>query len=109
MLAVRPQIHIIAHKSQEALALEALAGLEEEGVPGVLLWSEGQEAANLALEAAEESTLGCGLGFALGKAVLAVSEGNKPQILLAPGAVGPEEARGMGANAARYVKRQRLR
>lgn len=97
---------------------EILAGLEEEGVPGRVEWSQGETgglghpaAVGMAHQAARASRLEVGLGLDQSGALVLHQQRQpveSPLLVVPAGQVDQETARAMGMNAARLVKVQPL-
>lgn len=106
----RPTICVRAHDQVVEGRLDALrSGMEEEGIPSRLSWHDELDPLLLAHEASQESRLGVGVGVSLDYVVVTTDKlpAGRPYIAvqLDPGG---RQARSLGANAARLVKRTPL-
>lgn len=103
----RPSIIINAcpHDGYEAKLRELQAGMEEEGVPCVLMTAQETAAAALAYTGSQASPLGVGVGVSAGGLCIHYHKLPADQPLFAlEGEAGQYEWRRFGYNAARLVK-----
>jgi hypothetical protein len=98
-------IHVFPHVGCEQKLREITAGMEEEGIPCVVVTSNEQDAVQLAYDGACDSRLGVGVG--IGEKNVSIHYAKLPPeqplfVLNGPGSV--QEWRCYGYNAARLVK-----
>ena len=102
-----PTIRLFVNDAVEEFRTgELLLGIEEEGVPVEVSRHAELDPLLLAHQAATASVLGIGIGISLGYVVVTSErlDARRPYLARFLGA-GYEEDRGVGANAARLVKR----
>lgn len=107
----KPMIHFFhtAQVNRQAIR-EVELGMEEEGIPWKLDQMQSGNALTLAWEAAQSSNLEVGVGADDQWIVLHYSKLEKDQPLFRISAqAGPAQARALGANAARLVKKLPLK
>lgn len=108
--AVRPFVGVMAAAGIATELRDGLLhGLEEEGVPALLLPPDGDQAELLAHRAASASPLGLGIGLDAASriAVWHSSVMARPYLHIA-GPLGAEQARLLGSAAGRLAKRRPL-
>ena len=107
----KPTIHFFHTAQANGQVLrEVELGMEEEGIPWKLDQMQSGNALTLAWEAAQSSNLEVGVGADDQWIVLHYSKLEKDQPLFRISAqAGPAQARALGANAARLVKKLPLK
>lgn len=107
----KPMIHFFHTAQADRLVLrEVELGMEEEGIPWKREQTQDGSALSLAWEAAKSSNLEVGVGADEGWIVLHYSKLEQEQPLFRiPAQAGPAQARALGANAARLVKKLPLK
>ncbi|HJC00305.1 MAG TPA: glycerol dehydratase reactivase beta/small subunit family protein [Candidatus Flavonifractor merdavium] len=107
----KPLIHFYhAPQTDRRLLREVELGMEEEGIPWKLSQEEGGHALELAWEAAKSSNLEVGIGADGQELVLHYNKLEMAQPLFRISAqAGAAQARALGANAARLVKKLPLK
>ena len=115
MIVKKPTIVIYTCQADETLLREVCAGIEEEGVLYELASRSFGNADALSLLACDTSMLGVGIGMN-GKSMslhikgMNVNRGSdETMALFAYEAPSADEARGLGANGARVIKKRPLR
>ena len=103
-MSSRPSIEVWSRGAREDWVQEILAGAEEEGVRMRVTSSDSGDAAGLAQSASSASALGIGVGLFRQQAMVWIEALNRFNPLLRAEIKTPEQARELGANAARYVK-----
>ncbi len=105
MITNKPTILIYATEPEEALLEEICAGMEEEGIPFTIVRKEAMDFDSLCLDSANDSVLGAGIGILRSQAALHLRLLPKGKQLFS--VINPTlpQARCLGANAARAVKR----
>ena len=105
-----PSISICANEHLTYRDLNpVLWGMEEEGVPAVIEFLADLNPLTLAHRAAQSSRLGVGVGLSLGYIVVTTDKLPIERPYLATENPTLDEARQMGANAARLVRRVPLK
>ena len=106
MIANKPTILIYTVQPDDELLREICAGIEEEGVLYEVVIRSSGDANALAAAAAGDSMLGSGIGLRTNAITLGVrcAEGGEPLASYDPAT--PEQARMLGANSARVIKKQ---
>ena len=106
----KPNVHILCSPDASDTTLrQVLYGLEEEGIPWESGTKEGADALALAWEAAQASRLEVGIGVDRQSVVLHFSKLEREQPLFRIPARSIGQARVLGANAARLVKKMPLK
>ncbi len=106
----KPTVHVLCSQDAPKTAFEQLLyGLEEEGIPCETWTKDGADALALAWEGAQASRLGVGVGIDGQQAVLHMSKLERERPLYRIPARSVEQARILGANAARLVKKLPLK
>ena len=109
MIARKPTILIFTVRPDEALLRELCAGIEEEGVLYDVIAQPSGEASALAAQASGMSMLGAGLAL-VGRATALHIKGMTGQSpLLGYADTTESQARDIGANGARVIKKLPLR
>jgi hypothetical protein len=103
----QPAVEVFAHRAITELQLkQILLGIEEESIPYVVTWSDQLNPLELAHEAAVTSRLGVGVGVSLDYVVITTEKLPAAQPYVAHWLnYNHEVDRGLGATAARLVKR----
>ena len=115
MIAKKPTIVIYTHRADEALLKEVCAGIEEEGVLYEIAPHTGGIADELSLAACDTSMLGVGIGMDGIELSLHIKGMNFRQgdaektALFSLRSPDAAEARALGANGARVIKKLPLR
>lgn len=105
MISNKPTILIYAYQPNDAILKEACAGMEEEGLLYEVVSMEHSDLSKLAFESANASILGTGIGIiekSIELTIRSLPMGKCLYHLIDPSRL---EARNLGANAARAVKR----
>ena len=109
MIARKPTILIFTVRPNEALLRELCAGIEEEGVLYDVIAQPSGEASALSAQASGMSMLGAGLAL-VGRATALHIKGMTGQSpLLGYANTTESQARDMGANSARVIKKLPLK
>ncbi len=108
MLAKKPEIILFTNTSNEQFVKEICAGIEEDGLLYRLEKVDGRDANVLAAEACSEATIGVGISVVGEMAVLTAEnlDINKPLQIVRDG--DRKQARVLGKNAARFIKKMPL-
>jgi hypothetical protein len=102
---IKPQIVIFTGEISSSIIKDITAGLEEEGVfYAVVKAQEKLNAHELSIIAAETGTLGTGIGASNNEICIHNVKLPKDKPIFRVSADGEENARTLGANAARLVK-----
>lgn len=109
MIARKPTILIFTVRPDEALLRELCAGIEEEGVLYDVIAQPSGEATALAASASGMSMLGSGVGLVGRSLSLHIKGMTSNSPLLGFESATPEQARDIGANSARVIKKLPLR
>ena len=109
MIARRPTILIFTVRPDEALVRELCAGIEEEGVRYDVITELSGDAPTLAASASGMSMLGAGVGLVGRSVALHIKGMTDRSPLLGFDNATPEQARDVGASAARVIKKLPLR
>lgn len=106
----KPVIHFFCTSRLDLLVLKEIQyGMEEEGIPWVLEQRQSGTALDLAWEAAKSSNLEVGIGADEEWIVLHYNKLEQDHPLFRISARSQGEARALGANAARLVKKLPLK
>jgi len=105
MTTNKPTILIYATEPQEELLREICAGMEEEGIPFSIVRKAAMDFDDLCFESANDSILGAGIGIRGSRAALHLRLLPKGKQLFSTVNPTLSQARCLGANAARAVKR----
>jgi len=108
MLAKKPEIILFTNTANEQFVKEICAGIEEDGLLYRVVSANGSDAYTLAVEACNEATIGVGISVVNDMAVLTAEnlDISKPLQTVKEG--NYEQARVLGKNAARYIKKMPL-
>jgi hypothetical protein len=109
MIARKPTILIFTVRPDEALLRELCAGMEEEGVLYDVIAQPSGDATALAATASGMSMLGSGVGLVGRSMALHIKGMTTQSPLLGYADATGEQAREIGANAARVIKKLPLR
>ena len=109
MIARKPTILIFTVRPDEALLCELCAGIEEEGVLYDVIAQPSGEACALAAMASGMSMLGSGVALVGHSLALHIKGMTDRSPLLGFDNATPKEARDVGSNAARVIKKLPLR
>ena len=109
MIARRPTILIFTVRPDEALLREMCAGIEEEGVLYDVIAQPSGEAEALAALASGMSMLGPGLALVGQATALHIKGMTDASPLLGYAHTTPQQARNIGADSARVIKKLPLR
>ena len=109
MIARRPTILIFTVRPDETLLREICAGIEEEGVLYEVIAQPSGDAASLAASASGMSMLGSGVALVGRSIALHIKGMTSYSTLFGFEAATPEEARDVGANSARVIKKLPLK
>lgn len=109
MIIKKPAIFIYTYQADSALLKEVCAGIEEEGVFFDISEGTDTSAEHLALQAAQDSMLGSGIGI-LGREVCLKMRGLESEKSIEQ-YVDPvqSQCRNLGANSARIIKKLPLK
>ena len=102
----KPSILIYVSKPNKELLKEICAGIEEEGVYCEVIYKENDDINSLSYGSSNESILGTGIGMCGSKMSLSLSALPKGQQIFNIEEPSSSQARNLGANAARAVKRK---
>jgi len=105
MIANKPTILIYAVEPHRDLLKEICAGIEEEGVLFEVLYKENMDIDSLTFESAQDSILGTGIGIHGDEAAISLRSLPKGKHVFVIEKPSLCQARNLGANAARSVKR----
>jgi hypothetical protein len=105
MVTNKPTILIYAIEPEQDLLREICAGIEEEGVLFELVEKEAMDFDDLCFDSANDSILGSGIGILHSQAALHLRLLPKGKQLFSMINPTLPQARSLGANAARAVKR----
>ena len=105
MIANKPTILIYAVEPHRDLLKEICAGIEEEGVLFEVQYKENMDINCLSFDSAQDSILGTGIGVYGARAALSLRSLPKGKNVFAIEKPSLSQARNLGANAARTVKR----
>lgn len=106
----KPTVHVLCSSDVPKNALQQLLyGLEEEGIPWEIWTAEEEDALMLAWNGAQASRLGVGVGMDRQSVVLNMSKLAQEKPLFQIPIQSVEQARILGANAARLVKKLPLK
>ncbi|GKX28170.1 glycerol dehydratase [Vallitalea longa] len=100
----RPEIHVCYSKQNKRYVKDILAGIEEEGLFSYCYETREFDPIVTAYRAAESSLLGVGVSAVGNHVVLHVSNLKSDEPLLKMNITDLSDYRGLGSNAARYVK-----
>lgn len=106
MIASRPSVYIYVREPDQRILSEICAGIEEEGVFYEVTVHTAGDIDTLAWNAAEDSMLGSGIGMiesACAFQIRGLKKGENVDFFSRP---TKEEARRIGTNSARAVKKQ---
>ena len=109
MIARKPTILIFTVRPDATLLREICAGIEEEGVLYDVITQPSGEASALATMASGMSMLGSGVALVEKSAALHIKGMETRATLLGYESATPEQARDLGANSARVIKKLPLR
>ena len=109
MIARKPTILIFTVRPDAILLREICAGIEEEGVLYDVITQPSGEASALAAMASGMSMLGSGVALVEKSAALHIKGMETRATLLGSESATPEQARDLGANSARVIKKLPLR
>ena len=109
MIARRPTILIFTVRPDEVLLRQLCAGIEEEGVLYDVITQPSGDASALAASASGVSMLGSGVGLVGRSLALHIKGMTTRSPLLGYIEATEQEARELGANAARVIKKLPLR
>jgi hypothetical protein len=105
MIRNKPSIRLYHNFAKNELLKELCAGMEEEGVPYELIESVESQIDTLCFEAAKDSILGVGIGLIGERVAIHMSPLPKEKPLFIVSQSTLKQARILGMNAARAVKR----
>ena len=105
MITNRPTILIYAVEPDQEMLHEICAGIEEEGVLYDLVSKDSMDLDSLCYDSANDSILGSGIGMKGSRAAISLRLLPKGQQLFEINKPSRNQARNLGANAARAVKR----
>lgn len=105
MISGRPCILLYCARPDQVMLREICAGIEEEGVLYEIYEDMAGDLDTLAWEAAGQSMLGTGIGIIGTRAAMQMRSVPKGKNVFQIEAPKPEQARKLGANSARAVKR----
>lgn len=100
----KPVIVILTNNPSGEVLKEILAGIEEEGVLYEVTSNTKGSSEEIAVEAAEMSALGVGVGIIQDSVSVQVRNMATDNILFKAASSNRQDIRNIGANAARYVK-----
>lgn len=103
---IKPQILIYASETDTVILKEICAGIEEEGVSWEVVGQVSKGAEDLAYDSSNASSLGTGLGYSNGVIVLSLNSLPKGSYVYRVEKPTIKQARILGTNAARAVKRK---
>lgn len=102
----KPGILIYSYNPEEGLLKEICAGIEEEGIPFEVVSQNYQDITALSYYSANDSILGTGIGISEQRCRLTFSNLPKDQSVFYLEQPQKHQARNLGANAARAVKKK---
>lgn len=102
----KPQILIYVSDTDTVILKEICAGIEEEGVSWEVVGQESKSAESLAYDSSNASSLGTGIGHSNGVIVLSLNSLPKGSYVYRIEKPTINQARILGTNAARAVKRK---
>ena len=105
----KPTILIFVSNPNKELLKEIGAGIEEEGVAYEMVVMEGKDIDTLTFESSNTSILGTGIGVCHSVIALSLSSLEKGTFVFRIEAPTLSQARAIGTNAARIVKRKPLK
>lgn len=108
MLAKKPEIILFTNTTDEQFVKDICAGIEEDGLLYRCMKVEGQDANLLAKEACSEATIGVGISVVGQIAVLTAENLEIQKPLQVVQDADKVQARVLGKNAARYIKKMPL-
>ncbi|MEE0955501.1 MAG: glycerol dehydratase reactivase beta/small subunit family protein [Eubacterium sp.] len=109
MVTRKPSIFIYTHDPDRDFLKEIRAGIEEEGISSDVFERDEDGAADLAHKAANDSMLGSGIGLSGVNAVLSMRGLKEYRSVEAYHMPTYAEARRLGENSARLIKRLGLK
>ena len=109
MIVRKPTILIFTVRPDAALLRESCAGIEEEGVLYDVIAQPSGDAISLAATASSMSMLGSGVALVDRSVALHIKGMELPSALLGYEGATLEQARDLGANSARVIKKLPLR
>lgn len=108
MLAKKPEIILFTNTTDEQFVKDICAGIEEDGLLYRCMEVEGRDANLLAKEACSEATIGVGISVVGQIAVLTAENLELQKPLQIVRDADKVQARILGKNAARYIKKMPL-
>ncbi len=109
MIVKRPSIFIYTNSPNENYIKQICAGIEEEGVFFEVFERDTSDLDTLAMDAANDSMMGSGIGVSKSDIALqmkGVAKGKNIEMYSSPTLV---QCRNMGANSARVIKKMALK
>lgn len=106
MIANRPSIYIYVNNPNARTLREVYSGIEEEGVFYEIKERSDSELDRLAFDAANDSMLGSGIGISGSSVAFQIKGVKYGKNIEKYNDPTPEEARNIGTNSARAIKKQ---
>ena len=106
MISKRPSIYIYGYRPSHHILSEICSGIEEEGVFFQVIHRQEENVEELSYQAAQDSMLGSGIGIKEDEICFQIKGLPRGRYIFRYEKPSGEEARRLGANAARAVKKQ---